>query len=536
MALTILDQWLASPDSATRDLAAQMLHGWPHVVAALVRSRAFDEAIRDTLDRLVPMILMILPATCPEDRDAWVATLWELVSDPTRSDERRQMVAAALHHMMQDPIVGALLRARLRPHLSPQRIISEPVWDPLLKGFMQTPSVGEMLEMIDQAIHQAPNTIARFDSILAAGWGNGHDHRILQIIDSVPGPHWHTVLTEGGTASVGTEVCARIQSWLPHDQAMAMIVDHIHDREERGDWPLAPLPASLIPWVCEAARSHPDRLPANTIRRLWLADPDRAWDVTQTILDSDDPFDRKCAIAAMDAGWGIGFDDTIATTLCTIILQNPPFYCDTACATAVAGIGRATPAIIEALLTELATRGNTDVRQQLISVVHRGWGRGQDALVMDIVGMIAARDSLEWVWNHARATLEQAWDYLPPHVVGSLVDRLVTRATNRFAKDEPYRPPIRLGVQHIITAFAPIWTHLPTPQVIERIAHHVARLHVHARTLDPSSRDTLVAAWASVVTAGAARLSASDIHALLDPLWNLSPHGCLDGIEQGVRR
>ena len=42
----------------------------------------------------------------------------------------------------------------------------------------------------------------------------------------------------------------------------------------------------------------------------------------------------------MDMGWSTGMDDTIATTLRTIILQNPPFYFDTACATDVAGIGR----------------------------------------------------------------------------------------------------------------------------------------------------------------------------------------------------
>jgi hypothetical protein len=42
----------------------------------------------------------------------------------------------------------------------------------------------------------------------------------------------------------------------------------------------------------------------------------------------------------MDVEWGTGMDDTIATTLRTIILQNPLSKFDTACVTAVARIGR----------------------------------------------------------------------------------------------------------------------------------------------------------------------------------------------------
>jgi len=334
---------------------------------------------------------------------------------------------------------------------------------------------------------------------------------------------------------VGEVVCDRIGSWFPRDQALAMIVHHIHDREQRGDWPLAPLPASLIPWVGAAARSHPDRLRSNTIRRLWLVNPDRAWDVTQTMLHSDDSSVRQCAIAAMDAGWGRGHDDTLAATLRAFIPNSRnPAAVESGIATAVAGIGRADPSLIESLLTHLATTGNETVRRQLISALHRGWGRGQDALVLRIVAMIAERDSAESIWDGFHETLVPAWDHLPSHMVMPLVDRLVTHETNRLAKAGPFSLLIPWEVQRIIAAFAPIWTHLPTPQVIQRIAHHVAHLHAHAHSMNPSSRDTLVSVWASVVTAGAARLSASAIHAVLAPLWHLSPFWCLNEVLQGV--
>ena len=93
-----------------------------------------------------------------------------------------------------------------------------------------------------------------------------------------------------------------------------------------------------------------------------------------------------------------------------------------------------------------------------------------------------------------------------------------------------------MPIYDAIAACAPIWTHLPTALVIERIAHHVAHLHEHAHTIDSLNRNTLVSAWAQVIAAGADRLSASDIHALLAPLWDLSPNGCLDGVVQEVYR
>jgi hypothetical protein len=440
-------------------------------------------------------------------------------------------------------MVAALVHAQLCTEPSRLQTIPAPIRDTLLAGLIQTAHADAVLTMIAQEIRQNPNAIARFDSILAAGWGHGHDHRILQIITSHPSPHWRTVLTQGITTSVGAEVCAFIQSQAQRypDHAVEVIMDHVRDREGRKNWPLAPLPAYLIPWVGEAARACPHRLHPTTIRRLWLANPVRAWNATQTMLNSGHCFVQQHAIAAMDTGWGTGMDDTIATTLRTIILTHQHLVTHlplvlTGTTTAVAGIGTAPPSLIAPLLTELVTTGNENIQRQLISELHRGWGQGQDALVMRIVEMIAERDSSERVWGSARATLLRAWNYHPPHVVGSLVDRLVTRTTSRLAQDGPGSPLASWEVLPITAAFAPGWIHLPTAHMIERIAHHMARLHAHAHTLDPSSRDTLVAAWASVVTAGAARLSASDFHALLAPLWTLSPKECLEGVAWWVRQ
>jgi hypothetical protein len=60
-ALTVLTRWLESPDHETRTVAAQMLHGWTHVVAAIVRAHPSDTVIRDTLVRMVPTILTATP-------------------------------------------------------------------------------------------------------------------------------------------------------------------------------------------------------------------------------------------------------------------------------------------------------------------------------------------------------------------------------------------------------------------------------------------------------------------------------------------
>jgi hypothetical protein len=345
------------------------------------------------------------------------------------------------------------------------------------------------------------------------------------------------VLTQGITTSVGAEACERIQSQSPRDQAIATIVHDIHAREDRGDLPLAPLPAHLIPWVGAAARACPSHLHPTTIRRLWLVNPNDAWHVTQTMLHSDDLSVQQRAIAAMDVGWGTEHDIAMATILRSIILdpQNDPSVVSTGTTTAVAGLGIAPPSIMESLLTALAMQGNENVQRQLISALHRGWGREQDALVLRIVEMIAERDPSEWVWDNARATLEQAWRALPPDVVVSLINQLVTREMDRWLPHPIHRWKIK--VDDVIAALAPIWTALPPSQGIASIARHVAHLHTYAHALkDAIRRDELIAAWASVIAAGADRLSAANLHALLAPLRNISPYGYFNGVERWVRR
>jgi hypothetical protein len=517
------------------------MNRWMSLMKTTVRDHPSDDVIRAVLDRLMPTIM---PPDRPVDRVRWAATLWTLLTDPTRSDARRQTIATALTSMMQDPMVAALVHGQLCTEPSRLQTIPAPICDTLLKGLIQTAHADAVLTRIAQEIRQDPDAIARFDPIVAAGWGHGHDHRILQIITSNPSPWWNKVLETGITTSVGAEVCAFIQSQVPPDQALAMIVYHIHARERRGDWPLAPLPAYLIPWVGEAARSHPADLSSNTIRRLWLANPVRAWDVTQTMLGSRSS--QRKVIDAMDTGWGTGYDAAMATILRSVILAlqddrggiETIETIETGIATVVAGIGRADPSLIESLLTHLATTGNETVRQQLISALRRGWGRGQDDLVARVLATIADQTVSERVWDRCSGTLIRAWDYQPRDVVVSLIDRLLTHAMNGLVNEKKFEK--RFGMvsmaEAAIAAFAPGWDHLPTAQVLERITHHVAHLHAHAHTIGTYSRDTLVAAWASVVTAGAARLSASDFHALLAPLWTLSPKECLEGVAWWVRQ
>jgi hypothetical protein len=212
---------------------------------------------------------------------------------------------------------------------------------------------------IETAIRQNRRAIARSAPLVALGWGHGHDHRILTIITWNPSPRWKLVLTQGITTSVGAEACARIQSQVPRDQAMATIVHDIHAREDRGDLPLVSLSAHLIPWVGDATCACPNRLHPTTIRRLWPADPDRAWNVTETMLDSDDPSVPQRARAAMDTGWGTGHDAAMATILRSIMLdhQDTSVVVPPEIATAVAGLGIASPSLIATLLTGLATMG-----------------------------------------------------------------------------------------------------------------------------------------------------------------------------------
>jgi len=246
---------------------------------------------------------------------------------------------------------------------------------------------------------------------------------------------------------------------------------------------------------------------------------------------------RDCALAALDAGWGTGIDDTIATILRTIILQNPlSIVFNTACATAVAGIGKADPAVIASLLTELVTRGSEEARLQIIHALHHRWGQGQDDVVMRVVETMVAQDPnlSERTWSGARDTLGRAWDYQPPHVVVSLIDRMVTNGMHSLLT---HKKCITHKLHDVIAAWAPGWTHLPTAHMIERITHHVAYLCAHAYDFTSTcGPDLLISAWAQVIAAGAEQLSVSDIHAVLSPLWDLSPHKCLTGCMQGVRR
>jgi hypothetical protein len=505
---------------------------WRSLIGEMVRDHSSDDVIREMLNRLIPAIL---PSVRPDDRVAWAATLWDVVTDPTLGTWRRQTIATALTSMMQDPMVAARVHAQLCTEPSLPQTIPAPIRDTLLAGLIQTTHADAVLNMIAQEIRQDPNAIARFAPIVAAGWGHGHDQRILQMVTAHPSPHWQTVLTQGITTSVGAEVCAFIQSQAQGspDHTVAVIMEHVGDREKGGDWPLVPLPAYLIPWVGEAARTCPDYLPSNTIRRLWPPDPDQAWNVTQTMLRSDDPSVQWCARKAMDAGWGTGHDEIIAQTLWLTILdhQRDPSVAEAGIATAVAGLGTAPPSLMEPLLTALATSGNTDVQRWLIRELHRGWGRGQDALVMRIVQTIADRTSSERVWGHGRITLARAWNHQPPQVVLSLIDRLLTHALHPVVHDAP---SVAMAAA-VIGALAYGWRWLPPSQIIPSITRHCAHLRRVAHTLNPDDRGHLVFTWASAIAAGMERLSASDIHALLFPLWKLDPILCYNGVYRWFR-
>jgi hypothetical protein len=346
----------------------------------MARNHPSDTDVLTVLDRLGAAIL-----TSPRsgDRVGWVTTLWTLVTDPTLSLWRRQTIAAALHRMMHDPMVAVLVRDLLcmMPPLHPDPSVPASVWyapstlwQPILENLVQTSYAGEVLEIIDEAIRQDRNAIAWVDRIVAAGWGNGYDQRILQMITSHPSPDWREVLRTGITTSVGKEVCAFMQSQVPPDRAIDTIVTYVVDMDDNGNVPLAPLPEHLIPWVCDRARSHPDRLPPTTIRRIWLADPQRAWNLTTFMLESNHPSAREHALAAMDTGWGTGHDVAMATTLRSIILKHQDTLCvpNIGIATAIAGIGIAPPHLIAALLTELAMKGNEEIQSQIIRTLHRG--------------------------------------------------------------------------------------------------------------------------------------------------------------------
>jgi len=65
--------------------------------------------------------------------------------------------------------------------------------------------------------------------------------------------------------------------------------------------------------------------------------------------------------------------------------------------------------------------------------------------------------------------------------------------------------PCPFVAETTIPARAPGRACPPAAQVIECITHHVAHLHAHAHTMAPTTRDTLVSAWTSVIAASTER-------------------------------
>jgi len=233
-ALTIRERWLASDDSTTRTVAAPMLRMWPgkgstprapahrwlpvlailaavgdatgetgrwtQVVAEIVSTHRSDTEVRAVPDRVGAAIL--LPNRVPDrDRARWVTTLWALVADSTRSDKRRQMIAAILHRMTHDPTVTAMIRDLLRVEPSlPTRVVHERVWHTLRTGRIQTDAADGVLDIIERVMCQNRDAVIWLAHSIAEGWGNGHDrstssHRIparcgMQCSPRASPPRW----------------------------------------------------------------------------------------------------------------------------------------------------------------------------------------------------------------------------------------------------------------------------------------------------------------------------------------------------------
>jgi hypothetical protein len=149
------------------DGRSRAMDRWVSLMAAIVKEHPSEGVIREVLDRLPT----IVPPDRPDVRVRWAATLWTLLTDSTLPDKRRQTIATALTPMMQEPMVAALVHAQLCTDPSPRQTIPASIRDTLLAGLMRTVCADEVLRMIAQEIRQNPNAIARFDPIVAAGWG-----------------------------------------------------------------------------------------------------------------------------------------------------------------------------------------------------------------------------------------------------------------------------------------------------------------------------------------------------------------------------
>jgi hypothetical protein len=217
---------------------------WTQVGAAIVRARSFN-VVGPVSDR---------PAfnrgfvTAP---DRPVTPLGTVDTDPTCSDERRQMIADARTRMMQDPMVAAPGYHQMHTVLFLRPSVPARVWNTLMEGLMRTVYAGEVRNSVAQAIRKVLGTIARFAPMVADGWGYGSDRRILQMGTSFPGPHWRTVPETGITPSVGSEVCARIAEDAPTTPFAGSWNTSMP--RSAGTGPSRRCPASFIPWVGDAA-------------------------------------------------------------------------------------------------------------------------------------------------------------------------------------------------------------------------------------------------------------------------------------------
>ena len=471
-----------------------------------------------------------------------VRTFLHVLSDHRYPLSVRTTVMSCLHRISDLP--GAVEPIRSYIRILADTIHTVP--DDLLQAFSEHRWPSEYREDLLYLVTTMCQTRRShaIPTLVALLWGNGFDDQIGAILMTYASRRerdvWISALLPGVLSSVGPQVCATIQTLDP-DGAYFHIITGIETVINGINGRLSVLPAfrdDLIEPFHQLIRDNPLLLSSNVMQWIWETNPIQAMAILEQMISDPEPIVRKAAVSLIVGGWDRGMDDRIMRLLMEVRntdadpnngdhddIDTDVFYA------VLDGFKTLHPSEARRLLGWLCATYPPTTHHDTIHSLESCWNRGIDDAIITILRSTISL-SQPSIARAALHVLGGGWTGPARTVVADILSQTLTDSMHTASHvPSPRDREMIIGISEAIRSG---WGCGMDRQIVHLIEQGIA--WITSPTISGwESLPNIVEAWTTAIVAGSWVLSDHDLHRLLHPLYRISEHHVLSGIDQGIR-